>query len=175
MGWHHVYLIECQWFDIADPIRGIRVGEHVMSVNMSRSRYKDEPFVLACQASHVFYLQNTGLGSSWYAVQKVRNKNVYDVPSNPLIEDYESDSRDVDVYQEENDGDAYIPVQVDDDGLVSPLHRRYVRMTVPTLLAAQVKISPLMMKQTRIRCGEETWMSWMTTTYVCCPLFLRLT
>ncbi|XP_041001830.1 uncharacterized protein LOC121247540 [Juglans microcarpa x Juglans regia] len=150
MKWRHVYLFECQWFDIADPIRGIRVGEHLMSVNMSRSWYKDEPFVLACQASQVFYLQNTGLGSNWYAVQKVTNINVYDIPSNPLIEDDESDSSDIDVYQEDNDGDAYIPVQVDDDGLVSPLHRRYVRMIVPTLLAAQVKISPLMMKQTRI-------------------------
>ncbi|XP_041018810.1 uncharacterized protein LOC121260835 [Juglans microcarpa x Juglans regia] len=122
MGWRHVYLFECQWFDIANPIRGIRVGEHLMSVNMSRSWYKDEPFVLACQASHVFYLQNIGLGSSWYAVQKVTNRNVYDVSSNPLIKDDESDSSDVDVYQEDNDGDAYIPVQVDDDGLVSPLH-----------------------------------------------------
>ena len=75
-----------------------------------------------CQVSQVFYLQNIGLGGNWYAVQKVINRNVYDVPTNPLLEEDASNSSDVGIYQEVNLSDAYIPVQVDDEGVDHPLH-----------------------------------------------------
>lgn len=56
-------------------------------------------------------------------VQKVTNINVYDVPHAPLIEDDAFDSSNIDVHKEDNLSDAYVLIQFDDDGLVTPLHR----------------------------------------------------
>ncbi|XP_042939624.1 uncharacterized protein LOC122274674 [Carya illinoinensis] len=91
MGWRHVYLFKCEWFDIGDGKRGIRVGDHLTSVNTSRKWYKDEPFALACQASQVFYLKDTSLGGNWFVVQKVTNRNMYDVPTGPVVNDEDND------------------------------------------------------------------------------------
>ncbi|XP_042964122.1 uncharacterized protein LOC122298423 [Carya illinoinensis] len=54
MEWRRVYLFECDWFDVGDRKRGVRVDDHMISVNMSRTWYKDEPFVLASQADQCF-------------------------------------------------------------------------------------------------------------------------
>lgn len=35
MRWHHVYLFKCQWYDVDDRRRGIRVDNHMCSVNMN--------------------------------------------------------------------------------------------------------------------------------------------
>lgn len=62
MGWRKVFLFQCAWYDIGDPRRGIRVRDKSTSVNTARQWYKDEPFVLASQASQVFYLNDLILG-----------------------------------------------------------------------------------------------------------------
>ncbi|XP_041024342.1 uncharacterized protein LOC121264987 [Juglans microcarpa x Juglans regia] len=72
MGWRCVCLFKCEWFDISDSKQGIRVEKHFISVNMSRTAYKDNPFVLACQASQAFYLKNRSIRGDWYIVQKVK-------------------------------------------------------------------------------------------------------
>lgn len=41
---------------------------------------------------------------------------------NPFCEDNESDSSDVDAYQDKNPSDAYIFVQFDDGDLVTPMN-----------------------------------------------------
>ncbi|XP_042946082.1 uncharacterized protein LOC122279468 [Carya illinoinensis] len=129
MGWRRVYVFRCEWFDISDPRRGIRVGDHLTSVNMSRTFYKDEPFVLACQALQVFYLKNSSLTGNWYVVQKVTNRNVYDIPQAPDSDDDASEASDVDAYQEDNSSAAYVSVQFDDGGIVTPMHRLDVEAT----------------------------------------------
>ncbi|XP_035547426.1 uncharacterized protein LOC118348940 [Juglans regia] len=53
MGGRRVYLFSCDWFDVGDKKRGVRVDDHITSVNMDRTWYKNEPFVLACQASQL--------------------------------------------------------------------------------------------------------------------------
>ncbi|XP_042972802.1 uncharacterized protein LOC122304609 [Carya illinoinensis] len=129
MGWRRVYLFKCDWFDISDSRRGIRVDDHLTSVNMSLTFYKDEPFVLACQASQVFYLKNRMIPGNWYAVQKVVNRNVYDLPLRNLIEEDAYDASDVEAYQEDDSFEEYILVHADDNGLVNPMHRLDVEPT----------------------------------------------
>jgi hypothetical protein len=49
-------------------------------VNTSRLWYEYDPFILACQASQVFYLNDTKFGSSWKVVQIMSHRNIYDIP-----------------------------------------------------------------------------------------------
>ncbi|XP_042962406.1 uncharacterized protein LOC122296669 [Carya illinoinensis] len=140
MGWRRVYLFKCEWFDISDSKRGIRIEPHLTSVNMLRTAYKDDPFVLASQASQVFYLKNRSIRGEWYVVQKVIHRNVYDLPRSSLIEDDESDSSDVDAYQEDNSGDAYVSVHADDIPLQTDMHR-------PNVEPEQVDVDTLVMQR----------------------------
>ncbi|XP_018846609.2 uncharacterized protein LOC109010287 [Juglans regia] len=145
MGWRRVYLFKCEWFDISDSKQGIRVEKHFISVNMSRTAYKDDPFVLACQASQVFYLKNCCIRGDWYIVQKVKGRNVYDLPRKPLIEDDASDSSDVDAYQEDNSGDAYVNVHADDIPLQTNMHR-------PNVEPEQIEVDTSVMQ--RSNCNQ---------------------
>ncbi|XP_035545076.1 uncharacterized protein LOC109022087 [Juglans regia] len=145
MGWHHVYLFKCEWFDISDSKQGIRVEKHFISMNMSRTAYKDDPFVLACQASQVFYLKNRSIRGDWYIVQKVKGRNVYDVPRKPLIEDDASDSSNVDAYQEDNSGDAYVNIHANDIPLQTNMHR-------PNVEPEQIEVDTSVMQ--RSNCNQ---------------------
>lgn len=82
MGWHHVYLFKCEWLDIFYSKLGIHVNKHLTSVNMSRTCRKGNPFV----SSQEFYLKNCKFLGDWYVVQKVINRNVYDLPQVPSLE-----------------------------------------------------------------------------------------
>ncbi|XP_042964767.1 uncharacterized protein LOC122298991 [Carya illinoinensis] len=87
MGWHKVYLFQCDWWDVSDKRKGIRVGDHLTSLNTSRTWYKDEPFALACQAQQVFYLKDISVAGNWYVVHKIKNRNVYNIPLVASVDD----------------------------------------------------------------------------------------
>ncbi|XP_042944749.1 uncharacterized protein LOC122278634 [Carya illinoinensis] len=125
MGWRHVYLFRCDWFDVGDRRRGIRVGHHITSVNTSRKWYKDEPFALASQATQVFYLKDLGLGGSWSVVQNVTNRNMYDVPTIPLVndDDHEEHNMDVPAFQENEASYVQVEPVASTSGVTLPLHR----------------------------------------------------
>ncbi|WMV20184.1 hypothetical protein MTR67_013569 [Solanum verrucosum] len=51
-----VVLFECKWFDAYDKTKGVKIDEYgIVSVNLGRFLKINEPFVLAEQASQVFY------------------------------------------------------------------------------------------------------------------------
>ena len=79
MGGKHVYLFECNWWDIGNRTE-MQKDEYFTSVNTSRLWYKSNPFILACQASHVFYLNDIKFGSSWKVMQIMSHRNIYDIP-----------------------------------------------------------------------------------------------
>ena len=60
-------------------------------MNTSRTWYEYDPFILACQASQVFYLNDTKLGRSWKVVQNMSHRNIYDIPILPEGENEEDD------------------------------------------------------------------------------------
>ncbi|XP_042950146.1 uncharacterized protein LOC122282038 [Carya illinoinensis] len=124
MGGRHVYLFSCDWFDVSDQRRGVRVDVHMTSVNMSRTWYKDEPFVLACQASQCYYVKDLWLKGNWYVVEKFTNRNVYDIPPIPrALGDNDVESSDDDAYQDDVPSYEYAPMHCDDDPVITPLSR----------------------------------------------------
>jgi hypothetical protein len=70
-----VYLFECDWWNIGSSI-GIRTDQGFTSVNTSRKWYESNSFILACQASQVFYLDDPKLDGNWKVVQKLINRNI---------------------------------------------------------------------------------------------------
>lgn len=76
---NRVYLFQCDWYDIGNRRTSIQTDGHVTSVNISRTWYKDDRFVLAAQAGQVFYVSDTKLRGSWQVVQKIKPRNVYDI------------------------------------------------------------------------------------------------
>ena len=77
-----VLLFKCDWWNVGDKRNGLKTYGQLVSVNTSRKWYVNDPFVLSKQAEQVFYIGHTKNGSSWKIVQKVRPRNVYDVPEN---------------------------------------------------------------------------------------------
>uniref|UniRef100_A0A2N9G009 DUF4216 domain-containing protein n=1 Tax=Fagus sylvatica TaxID=28930 RepID=A0A2N9G009_FAGSY len=95
--------------------RGMQKDEHFTSVNTSRTWYESDPFILACQASQVFYLNDTKLGSSWKVVQNMSHRNIYDIP---IVPEGENEEDDEDNSVGEN---AHVQQEIDEDSI--SLHR----------------------------------------------------
>jgi hypothetical protein len=96
-GTNRVFLFECDWWDIGST-RGMKMDNGFTIVNTSRKWYESDPFILATQAAQVFYLNDPKLGDSWKVVQKLTNRNIYDVPA--IVERDDDQGMNVDVYQE---------------------------------------------------------------------------
>ena len=91
-----VVLFSCKWFDVHDAEKGIKVDEYgFTSVNNQRLLKTNEPFVLANQASQVFYATDTK-NKGWHVVLKTQPRDSYDVP---MVMD--------DILNEDDDGEAY--------------------------------------------------------------------
>ena len=78
VGGYMVWLFKCNWWDVSNPWLGVRKDEYFVSVNTSHKWYEDNPFVLACQANQVFYLDDPEFGNPWRIVEKFAPRNVYD-------------------------------------------------------------------------------------------------
>jgi hypothetical protein len=96
-GQNRVYLFECDWWDTGST-RGIKMDHGFTIVYTSRKWYESDPFILATQAAQVFYLNDPKLGDNWKVVQKLTNRNIYDVPT--VVERDNNPKMNVDVYQE---------------------------------------------------------------------------
>ncbi|XP_027120615.1 uncharacterized protein [Coffea arabica] len=78
---NRVVVFKCDWWDLRNN-SGIKVDKqsNITSINMSKTWYSDQPFILASQAEQVFYLQDTKLGGNWHVVELVSPRSSYDVP-----------------------------------------------------------------------------------------------
>lgn len=96
LGGRRIPLFRCKWVDIFNKTRGIKtdIYGHI-SVNFKCLLRTDEPFVLATQASQVFFVKDN-LIKGWHLVVKMQPRDTYDVPSG----------------QSDDEGDG----PVDDDG-----------------------------------------------------------
>jgi hypothetical protein len=99
-GQNVVYLFDCDWWDTRSAT-GLRMEQGFTFVNTSRKWCESDPFILACQASQVFYLDDPKLGGNWKVVQKSINRDIYDIPTMHNGNNAEDDEgRSDDVYQE---------------------------------------------------------------------------
>ncbi|XP_042964577.1 uncharacterized protein LOC122298784 [Carya illinoinensis] len=130
MGGQRVYLFSCDWFDVGDKRRGVRVDDHLTSVNMNRTWYKDEPYVLACQASQCFYIRDIRAKGNWFVVQKYNNRNAYDIPPvHRVLEGNDGESSDDDAYQEIESSYDYPLLHCDACPVSTPLIRTDIEPT----------------------------------------------
>jgi hypothetical protein len=117
MGGNRIYLFECNWWNIGNRL-GMQNDEHFTSVNTSRIWYEFDPFILACQASQVFYLNDPKFGSSWKVVQNISHRNIYDIPIVVEGESEEDDQDHGDMVYQENEcvrDNAPIQQEIDED------------------------------------------------------------
>jgi hypothetical protein len=96
-----VYLFKCDWWDTRSNTWGIRKEQGFTIVNTSWKCYESDPFILACQAAQVFYLNDPKLGGSWKVTHVLTNRNTY---YNPTVvgEDNKNNDQETnnEVYQE---------------------------------------------------------------------------
>ena len=78
IGRNRVLIFKCDWWDVGNK-RRINVDEFgFVSVNVNKTWYKDQPFVLASQAQQVFYVNDLKLGKDWRVVERLQSRNIYD-------------------------------------------------------------------------------------------------
>ena len=121
LGGNQVFLFKCDWWDVSNPKTGILKDKYnFVSVNVTKIRYKEDPFVLACQAEQVFYLNDMKLGKNWRVVQRTKPRAIYDMPQ----EKDEEEEKD-EVYQQHEMQGYGETIDVDDS---VELHRDDIDM-----------------------------------------------
>ncbi|KAK4729782.1 hypothetical protein R3W88_022770 [Solanum pinnatisectum] len=74
-----VILFRCNWFDVYDEIKGVKKDAYnLVSVNPSRFLKTNEPFILANQASQVFYA-NDNSNKGWQVVRKTQPRDSFEI------------------------------------------------------------------------------------------------
>ncbi|BBN68905.1 hypothetical protein Prudu_637S000100, partial [Prunus dulcis] len=67
---YQVIMFKCRWFD-SNPNRpgSVKIDHGLLSVNINRTWYDDDPYILANMATQIVYLDDPKAGSSWKVVQ----------------------------------------------------------------------------------------------------------
>lgn len=70
-GQNAILLFKCEWCDIGNRSQ-IQIDEFkFISINITRTWYKDDPSVLASKAEEVIYLADPKLGKNWCVVERI--------------------------------------------------------------------------------------------------------
>ncbi|KAA8544348.1 hypothetical protein F0562_022384 [Nyssa sinensis] len=103
-----IFLFKCDSWDVGNKRTRIHTDSYCTSVNMARTRYTNDPYVLASQVKQVFYLKDARFRGNWYVVDLVKPRNIYD-----FLEVNEEDNGLVesDVFQEEEQSAYYEDLQ----------------------------------------------------------------
>lgn len=115
---NRVTMFKCDWFDITCGLRVDRSG--IIQIN-SRSRLStNEPFVLAIQASQIFYAKAvTKKDADWYTVIKVKARSCYDLPGGEGDDDDDNEDENGSTDADELYQEVEIPVVARNDILAS--------------------------------------------------------
>ena len=100
-------LFKCDWYDVSHEGIGYKRDLHGTTiVNTSQKLKTVEPFVLACQATQVYYV-NGIKDPTWNVVIETKPQNLYEMPSDEE-EPYQEEENlhcNANVLQEENEDD----------------------------------------------------------------------
>ncbi|CAL9005438.1 unnamed protein product [Prunus brigantina] len=78
---YQVIMFKCRWFDTNPNRQGsVKIDHGLVSVNINRTWYDDDPFILANMAKQIVYLDDPKAGSGWKVVQHMDQRNVYAIP-----------------------------------------------------------------------------------------------
>ncbi|XP_004289417.1 PREDICTED: uncharacterized protein LOC101293531 [Fragaria vesca subsp. vesca] len=76
-----VILFHCNWFDTATKGKGYKEDRYgILSVNNKGKLNTQEPFVLASQATQVYYVEGIK-NSTWSVVVETKPRNVFEMPT----------------------------------------------------------------------------------------------
>ncbi|CAL2276880.1 unnamed protein product [Prunus armeniaca] len=78
---YKVIIFKCRWYD-TNPHRpgSVKIDHGLLSLNINRTWYDDDPYILANMATQIVYLDDPKAGSGWKVVQKMDHRNVYATP-----------------------------------------------------------------------------------------------
>ncbi|XP_052294335.1 uncharacterized protein LOC107178912 isoform X1 [Citrus sinensis] len=110
-----VVLFKCDWFDTNLKKKRINRDFHLTSINITRTWYKEDPFVLAIQAQQVSYTDDPKLGVGWKVVEKVQHRGLWDVQEKERLNEDENRrwSANEQVYQQNESSDFVFFVQLE--------------------------------------------------------------
>ena len=57
---------------------------NITSIDITDEAYKDDQFILASQAKHVFYIEDPSRGPNWGIVQHVNHRSIWDIAEDGL-------------------------------------------------------------------------------------------
>ena len=57
---------------------------NITSIDINGEAYKDDQFILASQAKHVFYITDPSHGPNWRVVQHVKHRSIWDITDDGL-------------------------------------------------------------------------------------------
>ncbi|WCJ39822.1 hypothetical protein M5689_020781 [Euphorbia peplus] len=81
LGEKRIVLFKCKWFDVHDNVRGLKIDEFgFISINPQRYLKTNEPFILASQASQVFFAVDN-INKDWHVVIKTQPRDSYNMSS----------------------------------------------------------------------------------------------
>lgn len=112
---YKVILFQCEWFDTNPKRRLMQEDYGFVSINTSTLWYANDPFVLATQATQVFYLDDYRLGSNWKVVQRVQQRNSWEIEENDEEQEEAINESFRDAYQEYRSSNINIAVQEDEN------------------------------------------------------------
>ncbi|KAI0519847.1 hypothetical protein KFK09_007308 [Dendrobium nobile] len=148
---NHVVLFKCKWFDLEHK-KPIVIDDDFTSINMSKTWYDNDPYVLAGQVTQVFYVQDTKLRGDWHVVQKVQHRHLFDptllnyLNENQLNTDQLTENI---TYQEDEQNDINFQ---DDFGEIGLLHREDVE---PQILESVQNVHLQPTQTTDFLCDED--------------------
>lgn len=121
IGGYRVTLFKCDWWDVSGKSKrsGICVDKEfkVTSINMGKTWYGNQPYVLASQVGQVFYIPDMKLGKNWHIILKSQPRSSYDVP----YKEDEDSNTDEEPYQQNESHCVLQLLQIDD--VREPLER----------------------------------------------------
>ncbi|WVZ98199.1 hypothetical protein U9M48_043668 [Paspalum notatum var. saurae] len=79
-----VVLFRCDWFDTDGKKSRLKDDGFLKSINHGCRWYKDDPFILATQATKVFYMNDIKHGGNWKIVQKFTHRHLWNVAENDI-------------------------------------------------------------------------------------------
>lgn len=143
VGGKRVTLFKCDWYDVQHRDIGYKVNQYGLTMVNARRRLKtNEPFILACQAEQVFYIEDPK-ESSWLAVLKNQPRDFYNMPeasNEDTVGSILMDDEDIAYQQEEYDNYGRTLRPLDDDNEIAALNRNdIIPEQVPSNIAQQVQ------------------------------------
>ena len=74
-----VILLWCEWYHLDGRTYRMKYDGYFKSINIQGRWYKTDPFIVATEASQVFFFKDTKLGPSWRVVQEFGHRHIFDV------------------------------------------------------------------------------------------------